>query len=398
MSRHGLQRTAWWGLVAMIGASVAITLVLKRSYIGEDLLLLVWIAYAPVGAVIARRRPDNPIGWLFLTVGLAASLMELARVGEWAALAKGPPLEWWGFLSAWVLAGVAFPLIILSTAFTFLLYPSGLASRRWRPALFLGFALVALSPLFSALATTLNIGEPGDPVAFEVPNPLGVLVPSLLDSSFFWWLGLLVTFMLLSIFSSLQRAWRARGVERQQMRLFAFAICMLLLSIVPAQWLAVNGHATLRFVLLSAAFMCVPLACAIAILRHNLYDLDRIIGRTTAYALVTGVLLAVYVVVVTSLTTLVPDAGSTGQADSWTVAVATLVAAGLFRPVLRWARQVVDRRFNREQFDAERQVEAFALRLRDEVDSDEVRDGVIAVLRGTVQPATTRLWLKEPAP
>ena len=97
----------------MIGASVAITLALKRNYVGEDLLLLVWIAYAPVGAVIVRRRPDNPIGWLFLIVGLAASLMELARVGEWAALGNGPPLEWWGYVSAWVLTGVAFPLIIL---------------------------------------------------------------------------------------------------------------------------------------------------------------------------------------------------------------------------------------------------------------------------------------------
>ena len=117
--------SAWWALVAVIGASVAITLALKRSYSGEDLLLLASIAYAPVGAVIARRRPDNPIGWLFLIVGLAASLMELARVGEWAALGNGPPLDWWGYVSAWVLTAVAFPLIILSTAFTFLLYPRG---------------------------------------------------------------------------------------------------------------------------------------------------------------------------------------------------------------------------------------------------------------------------------
>jgi hypothetical protein len=129
-----------------------------------------------------------------------------------------------------------------------------------------------------------------------------------------------------------------------------------------------------------------------------LYDIDRIIGRTTAYVFVTGVLLGVYAVVVTSLTSLVPESGSSGQADSWAVAVATLVAAGLFRPVLRWARRVVDRRFNREQFDAERAVEAFALRLRDEVQSDEVRSDLLKVLRSTVQPASTGLWLKEPTP
>jgi heme O synthase-like polyprenyltransferase len=182
------------------------------------------------------------------------------------------------------------------------------------------------------------------------------------------------------------------------MRLFAFAIVMLVLSLWPAQWLAENGYSTLRYVLLAAAFMCVPLACGIAILRHNLYDIDRIIGRTTAYVLVTGVLLGVYAVVVTSLTSLVPESGSSGQADSWAVAVATLVAAGLFRPVLRWARRVVDRRFNREQFNAERAVDAFAVRLRDEVEGDEVRADLLMVLESTVQPASAGLWLREPAP
>jgi hypothetical protein len=359
------------------------------------LLLLVLIAYAPIGALISWRRPGNPIGWLFLVVGAAASLMGLGRVGEWNALVNGPPLDWWGYASAWVLAAVAFPLIILSTGFTFLLYPSGLASPRWRPVLFLGFALIAFSPLFSVFAPTLSLGEPDDAAAFDAQNPIGVTLdlPSFLDSTFIWWMGLLVVFMLLSIYSSLQRAWRSQGVERLQMRLFVFAIVMLALSLVPAQWLATNGYSTLRFVLLAAAFMCVPLACGVAILRHNLYDIDRIIGRTTAYVMVTTVLLAVYVVVVTSLTSLVPESGSTGEADSWVVAVATLAAAGLFRPVLGWARRVVDRRFNREQFDAERSVERFAVRLRAEVDCDDIRNDLLAVLEGTVQPSTSGLWL-----
>ena len=100
----------------------------------------------------------------------------------------------------------------------------------------------------------------------------------------------------------------------------------------------------------------------------------------------------------TSLTSLVPESGSTGQADSWAVAVATLAAAGLFRPVLRWARRVVDRRFNREQFDAERAVDAFAVRLRDEVEGDEVRADLLMVLGSTVQPASAGLWLREPSP
>jgi hypothetical protein len=158
------------------------------------------------------------------------------------------------------------------------------------------------------------------------------------------------------------------------------------------------NNSALGDVTFSIIMMLIPLACGVAILRYRLYDMDRIIGRTTAYALVTAVLLAVYAVVVTSLTQLVPDSGTTGAPASWAVAVATLVAAGLFRPVLKWARRVVDRRFNREQFDAELAVETFAVRLRDEVEGDQVRSDLLTVLGSTVQPASAGLWLRETTP
>ncbi len=398
MNRHKLQRTAWWVLVVMIGASLTLSAVFKRDFTGDDLLFLVWVLYAPVGAVVARRRPDNPIGWVFLLVGLAASLLELSVVGVQAALVAGPPLKWWGFASAWAESGLTFPLLILATSFTFLLYPSGLLSPRWRPVLWLVITLSVLSFGFSMLSATLWIGEEGAPNAYEVVNPVALSSPGFLNNSYLFWVAALFALTLMSVVSALLRAWRAKGIERLQMRFFAASILLLLLSLAPAQWLAENGYSFLRFVLLAAAFACIPLSCGVAILRYRLYDIDRIIGRTTAYVLVTGVLLGVYVAVVTSLTSLVPESGSTGQADSWAVAVATLVAAGLFRPVLRWARRVVDRRFNREQFDAERAVEAFAVRLRDEVEGDEVRSDLLTVLGSTVQPASAGLWLKEPAP
>jgi drug/metabolite transporter (DMT)-like permease len=219
-----------------------------------------------------------------------------------------------------------------------------------------------------------------------------------LDFTFPVFLALVAICIVAAVWAAVRRTWRSTGVERLQMRLFAASIALLILVLMPAQYLATHGHSTGRYVLLSVAFALIPLSCGVAILRYRLYDIDRIIGRTTAYVLVTGVLLCVYVAVVTSLTSLVPESGSTGQTDSWAVAVATLVAAGLFRPVLRWARRVVDRRFNREQFDAERAVEAFAVRLRDEVESGQVRADLLAVLGATVQPASTGLWLREPAP
>jgi hypothetical protein len=182
------------------------------------------------------------------------------------------------------------------------------------------------------------------------------------------------------------------------MRLFAFVILLIPVHILIGGISSGFNNSALGDVTFSIIMMLIPLACGVAILRYRLYDIDRIVGRTTAYAMVTGVLLVVYAVVVTSLTQLVPESGSSGAPDSWAVAVATLVAAGLFRPVLRWARGLVDRRFNREQFDAERSVEAFAVRLRDEVEGDEVRSDLLTVLGSTVQPASAGLWLREPAP
>ncbi len=147
----------------------------------------------------------------------------------------------------------------------------------------------------------------------------------------------------------------------------------------------------------AASMALVPIAAGFAITRFHLYDVDRVISRTTAYALVTGVLLGVYAAVVTSLTSLVPESGSSGAPDSWAVAIATLAAAGLFRPVLRWAQVLVDRRFNREQYDAEVAVASFADQLRAEVNPHQVVSGLISVVDETVAPMAVQLWLREGA-
>ncbi|HVQ89135.1 MAG TPA: hypothetical protein VMT88_13250 [Actinomycetes bacterium] len=388
---EGIRRLCWWMVVALTGTCLLLTLVVKRQYVGDDLLPLAWICYAPVGAVVAWRRPENPIGWVFLAVGFGASLLMLSAVGMQYALAAGPPVSAWGMLSAWVGTGVGFPLIILSTTFTFLLYPSGLMSPRWRPVLWLAGVLIPLSILFSAISPTLSIGDPINADSFEFTNPIAVHFPANLDNSFWVFMTLLFACSLLSVGSALLRTWRSRGVERLQMRLFAFAVLLLLVVLLPAQKLAEHGHSLMRFVVLTVAFACIPLACGLAILRYHLYDIDRIIGRTTSYALVTGVLLVVYVSVVTAVTQLVP--GSSDLA----VAAATLSAAVVFRPVLGWAQRLVNRRFNREQYDAERAVEQFAHQLRHQMESIDVGNDLLRVLDETVQPAEAGLWLWESA-
>lgn len=395
-----IQRAGWWVLMSAIAAILIATVVLKRRYFIDDLLFVAWLSYVPVGAVVSWRRPENPLGWIFLLVGLAAALGALAQAGETLALEQGEPLAWWGFASAWISSWLGFPLILLSTTFTFLLYPDRLASARWKPVLWLATGLLMFSVVAGALQPTVRIEVPGSDIpGYDVANPYAPALEAYTPDNLFWlFLLLMVVCTLLGIWCAVHRAWRSQGVERAQMRIFAAAVVFLLASLWPALYLSENGYSGARYVLLAVAFALVPVSCGVAILRYRLYDIDRVIGRTVAYGLVTAVLLVVYAVVVTSLTSLVPESGSTGQADSWAVAVATLVAAGLFRPVLSWARRVVDRRFDREQFDAERAVEAFAGRLRDEVEGDEVTRDLLSVLGSTVQPASAALWLRDPAP
>jgi hypothetical protein len=138
---------------------------------------------------------------------------------------------------------------------------------------------------------------------------------------------------------------------------------------------------------MSIVLPLVPTAIAISVLRYRLYDIDRILSRAVAYLLVTGLLVGVYVGLVTLTTSLLSFGGSIG------VAASTLAAAALFHPVRRRVQHAVDRRFNRQRYDAGRIVDGFAVRLRDAVDPDLVRSDLLSVAATTVQPASVSLWV-----
>ena len=138
------------------------------------------------------------------------------------------------------------------------------------------------------------------------------------------------------------------------------------------------------------SFLLIPAAFGIAILRYHLYDIDRIISRTTSYALVTGLLLATYATVVATATRLLDTE------QPVVVAAATLTVAALARPVLRRVQSVVDRRFNRSRYDAVRTVDAFGARIRNQVDPHHVREDLVAVVNATLQPDTVTLWTRKP--
>jgi len=172
---------------------------------------------------------------------------------------------------------------------------------------------------------------------------------------------------------------RATGERRQQLKWVASGaavslVCVFLGSTFGVGWFGVAA---------------LPISMGVAILRYRLYEIDRIISRTLAYAIVTGLLVGVYAGLVL-LATHVLSVHSTVA-----VAAATLAAAALFNPLRRRVQRVVDRRFNRARYDADRIVAAFAFGLKDEVDLDSIRDDLADAVQRTLEPAHVSVWINE---
>jgi hypothetical protein len=378
--RRAVLRLTWWAMVGCIVGSLTLTFALNRSYGPDDFLAIPFLGYALVGAMVVYRRPDNAIGWVFLSAGALFSVGSLGSVGVEKVLAQGPPVPAWGGWVVWYDHVFWFPIFMMATAFTFLLYPEGLPSPRWRPVLWTAVVGTVTGTLVLAITPLLDVDQRGvRPGAFLVDNPLSP--PFLSDSmnlrSSWWWyvpVAISLACVVASIVGAVMRFRRSTGIEHQQMRLFAVAIVLLPLC-VPT---------TVTF---AAALTVVPVACGVAVLRYHLYDIDRIVSRSTSYVLVTAVLLVVYGVVVSMLSLAIP------HSSNLAVTMATLSAAALFRPVLGWARGLVNRHFNREQYDAQLAVEDFARRVRDQVDPERVEGELLTVVQGTIQPRAVRLDL-----
>jgi len=355
---------------------------------GIDIIFAV--AFSTVGSVIASRRPHNRVGWLFLAAGLGFAVVAFTYEYAVYAVLTRPGLLL-GPQAAWVLNCV-WPLTLAALAWVVLVFPDGrLLSPRWRPAIWvagLGTALAA-----AGLALT-----PGPLDEFEaVDNPFGlddpgVVVGLLTPVGMAGWGAALVA----AGASLVVRLRRARGGQRQQLKWLAYAaalaattqaanlVCFLVWGIRPG--------------VLVAAYICalaaMPVAAGIAILRYRLYDIDRLINRTLVYGLLTALLGGVYAAVVLVLGQLFGGLGA--EPPSWAVAGATLAVAALFQPARRRIQQVVDRRFNRRKYDMAQTVEAFAARLRDEVDLEALSAELLAVVDQTMQPTRTWLWLRAP--
>jgi hypothetical protein len=353
---------------------------------GDFVLVAAVVSAGTVGAVLASRRPRHAVGWLLLALAVSvvasglvqwyASYGLLVRPGAFPAVRYAAVLDDVTFI-VWP------PLV----GFVLLLTPTGhlpSRSRRWR-----WWAVVTVvAPVVYVLAAALR-PEPLEPPYQSISSPLGIpgLAAPILTISL---LALAVAQVAVVVggASLFLRFRRATGGERQQLRwvalaggLSAFAAVLVLLGSLTEIAVLYVGAALLYLALL-------PVVLGAAILRYRLYDLDRIISRTLAYALLTVLLGGTYAAVVLGLGQLV------GQDRALLVAASTLALAMAFQPARRRIQDLVDRRFNRRRYDAAQTIQAFSLRLRQQVDLDVLRTELLAVVDQTWQPTRASLWLR----
>ena len=355
------------------------------DFIGVSAIIGVFPA---VGFAVTVRRPHNPVGWLFLVMGAAMAgatftTEYVERVVFTGAELPAAGLAAW--LSSWVWTFgplVALPLAII-------LFPEGgLPSRRWRVPVTLALAL----PI---AATTATAVRPGPIVGYEshfqnpfgLPGPLGEIAASMATSDEF---GLL-SFVLPGAFAvaaTVVRMRRSRDAERQQLKWLLYPVTLF----VVGSGIAFATQEAWAWTLTLLSFAGVPVAAGIAILRYRLYDIDVVIRRTLIYGALVAVLGAAYVGLVLVLQTALSR--FTGGAVL-PVALSTLAIAALFGPVRARVREIVDRRFYRSRYDAQRTLEAFAGRLRDEVELDAVGGALVGVAGQAVRPASANLWIRS---
>jgi hypothetical protein len=351
-------------------------------------LLTVILVTAVVGVVVAGHQPRNPIGWLLagesvfmlLSIDASAYANLVYRLGYHDLAFAGLPMLVLSQLFSYLLIG--FPVVIL-------LFPDGrLPSRRWRWAL--GTYLAAASIALVATAAATVAVSAGHHVRLLADGNLA----SLGRGSTAWLAPVQLTFFLAvgvfwlaAICHQALSGRRSTGERRQQLKWLASgaAACG-----VFGIWAVATNSALWEVLILG--FAALPLGMGVGILKYRLYEIDRIISRTLAYAIITGLLIGVYAGLVLLATRVL---GFKGPVP---VAASTLAAAALFAPVRRRVQRIVDRRFNRARYDAERTVAAFAARLQGAVDLDTVRDDLTGVVHAALEPAHVSLWIAGGSP
>ena len=332
---------------------------------------------APIlGGIVASRRPDNPYGWLWLGFGLSLALVQLSEPYAAYSLIVEPGSLPAPRAASGLLEGLGFVVAITLLPFLLLLFPTGrLPSQRWRPVAWI---------VLAAGATGVTLG----PFLSEDSVLIIAVVMTLIIAS-----GL-------SALSLVVRYRGASGVERQQLKWFAFA-AVLLVAVPVFDLLGLHrllGNGLLWTLLENVTLTGLYVAVGIAILRYRLYEIDLLINRTLVYGSLTAMLVAVYVGGVATTQAVFRALTGQEQQPQLAVVISTLVIAALFNPLRRRIQAFIDSRFYRRKYDAAKTLEAFTGKLRDETDLDSLSDDLVGAVRETMQPAHVSLWLRPELP
>jgi hypothetical protein len=412
-------RVAFWPAWSLCGLSVALFVasvplfVLARSAhvpsswdadltTGGLLASGLFLVFPLVGALIASRRPENPIGWLCLADGflwMTTNMLDYYSVYGMAKPGSLPFPLGAAAINNWLWV----PSVGLLATYVFLLFPNGrLTSRRWRP----------LAWLSGVVIVSVSIGVMLSPESLDMPrgirNPFGLEAAPWVTTVAYAILPLLPLCMLASAVSLVLRYRRSKGDERQQIKWIAFAASLVALTYLIAMvasfvhpseaWTTVGSVWWLNLLTIAAllSFVTIPIAVGFAVLKYRLYDIDLIINRTLVYGSLTVTLVALYfggIVVLQRVFVLL-----TGQQSTLAVVASTLLIAALFTPLRQRIQSFIDRRFYRSKYDAAKTLEAFSVQLRDETDLDALSDDLVGVVRETMQPAYVSLWLRPALP
>jgi hypothetical protein len=360
------------------------------SGVGGGFIVVV-IGFVVVGVILVRTRPRNPIGWLMLIAALFGSTTAVA--GPYAVLAyrlhDHVPLP-----QVAVFLQPMWAPDILVFALAIMLFPDGvLPPGRWRwgmgavVAVGLTWMIAAFAIAGEAIALGHVAIEPsGDLRQIDYPTSGWVWWGTLQDV----WFILLLCVGLVWLVSRVPAYRASTGERRQQLKWLIFggsaAVVGVVLSVVLSGYSGVLGVVGSVAIL---GLLGIPISIGVGITRYRLYDIDRIVSRTLAYALLTGLLVGVFVGLVLLTTRVLPFSSPVG------VAASTLAALALFNPLRGRIQHAVDRRFNRARYDAEATVTAFAARLRNAVDVDTVLDELAAAAGASLEPAHVTVWVKR---
>lgn len=380
----------WWAAafvligVMLLGATAALgwdrpahdDLALHANRLLE---LLAFLTFVLLGALLILRRPEHPIGWLLAALGLAVLVNQ---VSQEYALQHVAGHGWTpaGGVALWIADwSTIVPLVLLVEVL--LLFPTGRPqSAGWAWFARIVAAGGVLATVWRAVVTWPQRGTALLTDGAVLPAGLNVLRLALIAS------------LSVAVVALIARFRHAGSEQRQQLKLLLLAGCGLMAAAVAAMVAGEGAASRLVEALGTVCIAGVAAAMAIAVLRHRLYEIDRVVSRTVSYGLLTALLAGLYVAgVVIAGAVLEPISSDSSLA----VATSTLIVAAAFTPMRTRLQQIVDQRFNRSRYDVESAVAAFRIQLRHDLRLESLHDDLLTIVAATVQPRDASLWLRR---